>query len=77
MIHSSAAKLVWVMAKLQYELTTATGNVIEVEEVVDIYRRADIFRCVSIINNSSVESSYVVPTLIAEREREREYMMET
>ena len=55
-----------------YALTIATGDIIEIEEVVNVCRRTDIFCCVSIIDNSSVECSYVIPTVIAgERERER------
>ena len=53
-------------------LTIASGNIIEVEKVVDVYRRADVFCCISLINNSSIENSDIVPTVIAERERERE-----
>ena len=48
-------------------LTIASGN-IEIEKVEDVCRRVDIFRCISLISNSSIENSDTVPTVIAERE---------
>ena len=53
-------------------LTIASRNIIEVEKVVDVCRRADVFCCISLINNSSIENSDIVPTVIAEKERGRE-----